>query len=117
MRAPKNAAQKPATWNPFMNDVAQKTSAFITNKKNPRVKILNGKVIIFKTVPSVAFKTPNTIATKTATQKLATKIPGTMAAAARTPRALNKMRKMSFIAYIIPPINFNFQDFPAKMPV
>lgn len=94
---PQKAGQKPATENPLTKLAAQNIKAFITKKNNPNVNTLKGKVKTFKTAPMVILSNPKTIATNTATQKLAMTIPGTIEAAASTPKAVNKTFKTNFI--------------------
>jgi hypothetical protein len=97
IKLPKNAAQNPATWKPFIKLAAQNISAFMTKKKNPKVTMLKGKVKTFRIVPKVALSSPKTTATKTAVQNPATLIPGTTLAANSTPKAVNKILNIIFI--------------------
>ncbi len=98
---PQKAGQKPATEKPLTKLAAQNIKAFITKKNSPKVTTLKGRVRIFKIAPRVIFNKPNTKATNKATQKLAITIPGTMEAAANTPKAVNNTFKTNFINIII----------------
>jgi hypothetical protein len=97
MSEPKNAAQKPATWKPLTKLAAQNISALMTKRKKPKVTILNGNVKTFSAKPKVTFNIARTMATKSAVQKPATYIPGTITEASSTPKVVNKIFKRIFI--------------------
>jgi hypothetical protein len=101
IKLPKNAAQNPATWKPFMKLAAQNIKALMTKKKKPKVTMLKGKVKSLSNAPMVTFKTPKIMATKTAVQNPSTCMPEMMAEASKTPKAVNKILKTIFIFIII----------------
>ena len=73
-----NADQKPATKNDGTNALVSKIiKTLITNIKSPKVKIVTGSVRRVSIGFTNAFRTPRTIAAKSAVPKLGTLTPGT----------------------------------------
>lgn len=93
--APITAGQKPATSKPGVKYPAnEREIPFTTNKNNPKVRIVRGKVRIVKIGLTIAFTNPKTIAATAAAGILSTLNPGTINAVIESDIvAINQVKK------------------------
>ena len=93
-----SALQNDLTVNPVTSSAQSKmTSALMTNKNSPKVKMVTGNVKIISTGFTKRFSSPSTMATITEVQKVSTATPGSNREIIRTSIAVTIMRIIRFM--------------------